>query len=171
MKRNLTLQGTNISPLKVVAGKMIVLFHRWDMLVPRRVSFKVFGQPAGRLHLPAEHRRYRWDGFGHISWKTTSKSYTAVDGGSNILYVHPSRWGFQKIILPNSTCFDPQLLDSWWKIEGTICSTTCSHHPSFYWVPYVSIFNKLCVVKFDWNLPTKLKISQFQWCFLRCCAP
>ena len=30
------LQGTNISPLKV-AGKMIFLFHRWDMLVPRRV--------------------------------------------------------------------------------------------------------------------------------------
>jgi len=31
-----TLQGTDISPLKV-AGKMIFLFHRWDMLVIRRV--------------------------------------------------------------------------------------------------------------------------------------
>ena len=32
-----TLQGTNISPLKVAgAGKMIFLFHRWDMLVPER---------------------------------------------------------------------------------------------------------------------------------------
>ena len=34
-----TLQGTNISPLKV-AGKMIFLFHKWDMLVPRRVCQK-----------------------------------------------------------------------------------------------------------------------------------
>ena len=33
-----TLQGTNISPSKV-AVKMIFLFHRWDMLVPRRVHF------------------------------------------------------------------------------------------------------------------------------------
>ena len=39
-----TLQGTNISRLKValkVAGKMIFLFHRWDMLVPRRVHVKL----------------------------------------------------------------------------------------------------------------------------------
>ena len=33
----LPTMGTNISPLKV-AGKMIFLFHRWDMLVPRRVG-------------------------------------------------------------------------------------------------------------------------------------
>ena len=33
-----TLQKTHISPFKV-AGMMIFLFHRWDMLVPRRVSY------------------------------------------------------------------------------------------------------------------------------------
>ena len=38
-----TLQGTNISHLKV-AGKMIFLFPWWDMLVPRRVS--VFSPPV-----------------------------------------------------------------------------------------------------------------------------
>ena len=34
---NGALRGTNISPLKV-AGKMILLFPRWDMLVPCRVK-------------------------------------------------------------------------------------------------------------------------------------
>ncbi len=33
-----SLKKTHISPFKV-AGKMIFLFHRWDMLVPRRVSY------------------------------------------------------------------------------------------------------------------------------------
>ena len=36
-KKNGTLQGFKISPLKV-AGKMLFLFHRWDMLVPRGVD-------------------------------------------------------------------------------------------------------------------------------------
>ena len=36
-----TLQGTNISPLKV-AGKMMFFFHRWDMLVPREYMPVVF---------------------------------------------------------------------------------------------------------------------------------
>ena len=36
-----TLHGTNISPLKV-AGKMIFLFHRWYMLVIRRVVYIMF---------------------------------------------------------------------------------------------------------------------------------
>ena len=38
---NVTLQGTNISPLKAArkAGKMIFLVHRWDMLVPSGVGY------------------------------------------------------------------------------------------------------------------------------------
>ena len=36
-----TLQGTNISHLKV-AGKTIFLFHRWDILVLRRIYIYIY---------------------------------------------------------------------------------------------------------------------------------
>ena len=46
-----TLQGTNLSPLKV-AGKMMFFFHRWDMLVPREYMPVVFfGCVNGNLFL------------------------------------------------------------------------------------------------------------------------
>ena len=45
-----TLQGTNISHLKV-AGKTIFLFYRWDLLVPRRVGTSNISMKGFRLRM------------------------------------------------------------------------------------------------------------------------